>query len=207
MKGYTTEAKIENYLLQDIDASFSSQIESWIEGVERIIDNYTGRDFIADTTASARVYDGDGEQDLLIDDCIEVTKVEVGADDYGGSFTEVSSSGADRYFLDPPNAQSLDVKVPYNKVTLRSRYFPEGKQNNRITAKWGYSESVPADVEFAATVFVAGIINQQRQGGDEVKSEKIGNYMVTYNSDRGKNSFADFERAMSILDSYKRLNI
>lgn len=203
-KGYTDEAAVENYLLQDISASFSSQIDAWIEGIENIIDQVTGRNFIADSEASARVFDGDGEQDLIVDDCVAVTKVEVGNDDYGGTFTEVSSSGSDRYFLEPANAQSLNQPVPYTKIVLRSRYWAEGKQNNRVTAKWGYSAEVPADIKFAATVFLAGVLNQQRQGGDEIKSERIGNYTVTYNSDRGGNSFADFEKAKMILDSYKK---
>jgi hypothetical protein len=82
-----------------------------------------------------------------------------------------------------------------------------GKQNHRITGKWGYSETVPADIQFVATVFVGGILNQHRQGGDEIKSEKIGNYQVTYNTDNGSNSWADFAKAKEILDMYKRLLI
>jgi len=58
-----------------------------------------------------------------------------------------------------------------------------------------------------ATVLVAGIINEQRQGGSEVKSERIGNYQVTYNSDKGSNSFADLKRAIEIIDQYRRINI
>lgn len=204
-KGYTTEAKIENYILNDIASSFSTQISSWIEGIENFIDQYTGRNFIADEAASARLYDGDGEQNILVDDCVEVTKVEQGTDDYGGTFSEVSASGADRYFTLPNNATAKGE--PINEITLRSRRWPEGIQNNRITAKWGYSASVPADIEFAATVFVAGILNQHRQGGDEIKSEKIGNYQVTYNTDNGENSFGDFKRAMEILDRYRKYNI
>lgn len=204
-KGYTSEAKIEDYLLQNIDPSFSARIADWIEGVENYIDKYTGRNFIASDTATARLYDGDGEDSLLIDDAIQVTLVEVGNDSYGSSFSTVASSGAGRYFLDPAN-YSADG-VPIRKITLSAGVFPCGKQNNRITAKWGYSAAVPADISFAATVFMAGIINQQRGGaGDKVVREKIGNYDVTYSED-GEDSLADFRKAMSILDSYKKLRI
>lgn len=204
-KGYTTEEIIENYLLQNIDATFSDQIDSWIAGIEKIIDQYTGRNFIADSTATARLFDGDGRQDLLIDECVAVTKVEVGLDSYGNSFLEISASGADRYFTYPANATLKSV--PIHKISLNARGWAPGRQNNRITAKWGYSATVPADIQFAATVFVAGILNQHRQGGDEIKSEHIGNYTVTYNTDQGANSFGDFENAKRILDSYKKLNI
>lgn len=205
VKGYTTEAKVENYILNEIDSSFSAQISSWIEGVERIIDQITGRNFKADDTATTRVYDGDGEAELLIDDAVAVTKVEVGQDSYGSTFEEISATGSDRYFLEPNNYAARGV--PIRKVSLSARCFPKGKQNNRITAKWGYSAAVPADIEFAATVFLAGILNQHRQGGDQVKSEKIGNYQVTYNTDKGNDSWGDFAEAKAILEAYRRINI
>jgi hypothetical protein len=204
-KGYTTKAKIENYILNDIDSSYDAQITLWIAGIENIIDKITGRNFIADSAASARVYDGDGEQDLLIDECVALTKVEVGNDSYGSSFSEVGATGADKYFTYPANAALKGV--PIHKLTLNARTWPAGRQNNRITAKWGYSVAVPADIEFAATVFVAGILNQHRQGGDQIKTERIGNYDVTYNTDKEGDSFSDFTRAKEILAAYTKLNL
>lgn len=199
-KGYTTEEIVENYVLQDIDESFSTQIDSWIEGVENHIDLITGRNFIADSEASARVYDGDGEHTLLIDDCISIATVEVGEDDYGGTFTEIDSTGSNRYFTEPANASALGQ--PVHAVILQHRPWTNGKQNNRITAKWGYSESVPADIQFAATVLVAGIINAQRKDTKEIASERIGNYSVTYGSDKEKN---DFLQAKEILERYTKI--
>ena len=58
MKGYTSKTAIENYLLESIDSSFNTQIENWIESIEKYIDNYTGRNFKADTEASERKFDG-----------------------------------------------------------------------------------------------------------------------------------------------------
>jgi len=77
---YTSEENIENYLMTTIDSSFSSQIDTWIKSVEEYIDNYTERSFIADDSASARFYDGDNSRTISIDDCVEITKVEVGDD-------------------------------------------------------------------------------------------------------------------------------
>lgn len=202
-KGYTDKTSIQNYMLTDINVSMDSQLDAWISAMEREIDKITGRNFKADAVASARVFDGTDERFLLIDDAIEITKVEVGQDMYGATFVEVASSGSDRYFTDPANATALGV--PMTKVTLSARVFNAGKQNQRITAKWGYSVNVPDDIKMACTVFVAGIINQQSgQGGETIKSERIGNYQVTYNSDNSTNSFADFERAITSLDAYKR---
>lgn len=204
VKGYTTEAKIEDYILQNIDPTFSTRISEWIEGIELFIDKVTGRNFKADSAASARLYDGDESQTLLIDDCVAITKVEVGEDSYGSSFTEILATGSDRYFTYPENAALKGV--PFYKLILNGRRWPDGMQNNRITAKWGYSTTPPADIIFAATVLVAGVLNQHRGGGDKIVQERIGNYTVSYDSDEA-NSLADFRRTMEILDSYKKLRI
>lgn len=204
-KGYTTKTAVENYILQNIDSSFDSQLDSWIAGIERVIDNYTGRNFKADSAASARVFDGNGSEELIIDECIQVTLVEAGNDSYGDSFSTIPSTGSDKYFTYPANATVR--QVPIHKLVLSARTFPNGRQNNRVTAKWGYSETPPEDIQFAACVFVSGVLNQHRQGGEEIKSESIGAYSVSYNTDAGDNSWADFERSKQILDQYKRINI
>lgn len=201
-KGYTDEAAIENFLLKSIDSSFSTVIDEWIEGVENTIDLITGRNFKADTTASTRLYDGDGSSKLIIDDAVEITAVEIGTDGYGSTFRTVSNSGADRFFTEPAN--HLAHKVPVSALVLNSDRFLSGRQNQKITAKWGYSTEVPADIKRAATVFVAGIINQNAPGASEVKSKRIGDYQVTYNTDKGGDAFSDFEAALAGLEVYKR---
>lgn len=202
VKGYTTEALIEQYTLTDIASSFSAQISSWIEAMEEHVDNETGRNFIADTTATARVFDGDGEHDLLIDDAVAVTLVEVGEDDYGGAFSTVPATGSTRYFLEPANYAVKNM--PITKIVLQHRPWTHGKQNNRITAKWGYSVECPEAIKFATTVLVAGIINAQRKDTKEIASEKIGNYAVTYASDKEK---SDFEQAKAILQKYTKMRL
>lgn len=202
-KGYTTKASIEKYGTITIDPSFDTELAEIIEGVERTIDQLTGRNFKADTVATARLFDGCGEAVLLIDDAIEITLVEVGLDEYGSSFLTIPGSGANRYFTDPANHTALGV--PVTKITLNAETFIPGKQNQRITGKWGYSAAVPLDIKRAATVFAFGVMNAENNiGGASVKSERIGNYNVTYNTDNGKDSWTDFENAMAALDAYKR---
>lgn len=205
VKGYTTKDIIQNYTGLTISSSLDTQFGAWIEGVEHYIDKYTGRNFKADADATPRLYDGDGEQDLLIDDCIEITKVEIGNDSYGGSFVEIPNTSADRYITYPENAGVKGSAI--SKLLLTSRYWPEGMQNNRVTAKWGYSADVPADITFAATVLVAGIYNNQSQGSSgQLKQERIGNYTVAYDTDNNK-TLSDFERVKEILELYKKPRI
>jgi len=207
-KGYSTPEKVAAYLGITLTEALTAKFNTWIASVEVIIDQMTDRNFKADSNATARLYDGDNTNELLIDDCVEITKVEIGQDDYGASFQEVLATGTDRYWTDPAN--HVARKLPIRKVTLRSQGFLWGKQNQRITAKWGYSATPPADIEFATTVFVAGIYNNSTTGGSgEVKSEKIGNYQVTYDTDSegGANSWADFKAAQDTVNQYKRLVI
>ena len=200
MKGYTTIKKIENYILTEIDISFSDQIETWIETMEDYVDIYTGRNFIADSEASARLYNGRDSQNLLIDDCVEITKVEKGDNAYGDTFTEISAGGSSGYYLLPDNYSA--VGVPIDKVHLRSANWLVGLQNCRITAKWGYSVAVPSDIGFATTVLVNNIINENNTTKGDLKTERIGEYSVGYKSQKEK---IDFDRAFAILDKYKKI--
>ena len=189
-KGYTSKTKLENYTLQSIDASFNSQITDWIESIEKFIEKFTGRIFIADTTASEKVYDGEGGSKQKFDEFISLTKVEIGED----TKTEIES---DDYRIYPNNEERK------NKIQLKENYFTKGYQNVTITAKWGYSAVCPADIILAATTLLAGIINYSNDAKGKIRSESIGRYTVAYTDDQG---WQDFKRAMMILNSYKQFH-
>ena len=190
MRGYTSKINLERYTLQTIDASFDAQITSWIESIEKFIKKYTGRIFIADTTASEKVYDGEGGSEQKFDEFISLTKVEVGED----TKTEIES---DDYRVYPNNEERK------NKIQLKENYFTKGYQNVTITAKWGYSAVCPADIILAATTLLAGIINYSNDAKGKIRSESIGRYTVAYTDDQG---WQDFKRAMMILNSYKQFH-
>lgn len=194
-KNYTTEAKVNTFL--GITVS-SGVLDNIILSVQDFIERYTGRIFKADSGASARSYDGDGTQDLIIDDCVEITKVEKGDNFYADSYTTILSTGTNRYYTMPVNNSALEL--PIRKLHLRSMYFVKGFQNHRITAKWGYSAAVPSDIGQVATFLVASIYKCGRSksiGG--VKSERIGDYAVSFGSD-GEQS--EYKKMIGILDNY-----
>ena len=199
---YTTQAAVEGYLLETIPDSLVPRFEEYVSAVGMFIARYTGRQFVAEATATARVYDGDDTSEILTDECVAVTKVERGNDSFGGTFTELTLGGSTGYVLLPNNAAARNL--PFRKVLYRGGLWACGEQNNRITARWGYSITPPADIQFAATVFVAGIINAQQPNAGQVSSEKIGNYSVTYKT---PTAMADYERALAVLDQYKRYEI
>jgi hypothetical protein len=187
----TTIEKIENYALLDIEESYQTTVQEFIDAVTAYIERYTGRTFAEpeeDAEATDIVYDGTDGDEIYIDDAIEVTKVKIG--DY-----ELDSS---EYYVYPAN------RLPKTRIILPYRTFTYGNQNVTVTAIWGYG-GIPADISFAATVMVAGIINNQNsQNVDnrEVQSETIGRYSVTYKS--GSTQASDFATAKEILKMYKR---
>jgi len=199
-KGYTTELKIESFLNTTIT---TGAVDDYIEASENIIDNITGRNFIADTVAIARKYDGNESQDLVIDDCVEITKVELGSNYYGDSYSEISDGGSDGYYLFPTNYSALGY--PINKIHLRSRIWIKGLANHRITAKWGYSASVPADIQFATTILASLMYKYGRSGAvGGVKSEKIGEYAVTYGT---AEELDNLKKVDAILNQYKKYEL
>ena len=190
---YTDIENVENYTLQEIATAYEPQVTEWIEAVSRMFDQMANRTIVAAPEESgqeleARYFDGNGRAVLPIDECVELGTVKVG-DEYGENFTEIA---------DP-------VRFPrtgaIRRIIHRSGIFDCGIQNVEVTGRWGYLDELPKDLEFAATVVVAGIINAQRPTGQAKTSEKIGNYQVTYSSDRG---IADYNRALGIVESYKR---
>lgn len=190
MKGYTTRQQIENYLLTTIDASFYTQINDWITQMEKYVEQKTNRVFVADTIESARLYDGDGSSEMLIDECISVSEITID----GGTPLVVTTE----YMLYPANS------TPKNKIKLLSDRFIKGNQNISVKAKWGYSVAVPDDIKFAVTVLVSGIINYSGDMEGEVKSMSIGSYSVTYKDEK---QWQDFERIADILKANKKMGV
>jgi len=190
LKGYTTRPAIENYLLITIDSGFYNQINEWIEEIESYIDKKTGRNFLADSTASARLYDGTNTRELLIDDCVAITELKIDAD----------VIATDQYTLYPENA--IVKGIPITKIKLIGSTFPKyPEQINSVKAKWGYSSAIPKDITTVATILVAGIINYSLNADGEVASETIGRYTVSYKDEK---QWQDFERVGEILKYYRK---
>jgi hypothetical protein len=189
-KGYTTKEAIENYMLIDISDSFNNQIAEWIEGIEDYLDHETGRDFsLAEDAdeATDRTYDGDLSKTINIDPAVEITEVR---------FSQTGDPiDADQYVLYPIR------KATTTSIRLKNYNFPKGVQNIYVKAKWGY-DKVPADIKLAATVLVAGIINNAWTDGEaKVSSETIGRYTVTYKT---KSQETDFDRVADIIAFNKK---
>jgi len=202
-RAYTTIARVQNYLLVTIEASFVAQITEWIEVMSEYIEGETSKVFEADALASAKKYeikqketDDIGKyvgavRSLQIDDAVEVDSVSI--DD------EAVDVGD--YLLYPANS------LPKTRITLKEDsglLFTEGEQNIEVSAKWGYSETPPGDIIFACTVLVAGIINNSWSSEGEVKSVSMGAYNLTFKDEK---QLTDFDRVEEILAGYQKIDV
>lgn len=188
-KGYTNKGQIENYLLTTVNAILHEQLDDWIAMMETHINKVTGRNFIADTEATEKLYDGNGEDELLVDDFIGTPTVEING-------VELAS---DQYLVYPANTEKKNILK-----RVSGSIWAKDDQSIGVTAKWGYSEEVPHDIVFATTVLVAGIINySSKDSQGQVSTKTVGRYSVTY---KDKKQWQDFDQIDKIIKSYKKFS-
>lgn len=195
---YTSKADLATFLggitITGTDADLA------INAATQLVEDMTNRVFIADTEATERLFDGKGGCSLIIDDCIEIEKVERGLDQFGDFYEEIPATGLTRYITLPANAGNK--MLPYTSLQLRYEYWTRGIQNQKITAKWGFSENVPPLIQQATTIIAAGMYMYNRGGASgSVTSEKIGNYAVSYGSD---GQWKSYENAKKIIQGFTR---
>lgn len=182
---YTDREAVENLLLQTIDASFYPQIEQWIEAMSRQADREANRT-LCNNIEETYSYDGDNSNLLVINDCNSITSI----------------------IVDGKEVLEKVRQYPQNKdYTSRIFFdgrFPKGKGNVKVTGIHAMFKEVPADIKYACTVLVAGICRNQIFNEREGKTERIGNYSVTY---KEGNEAAQIQTAKQTLLSYRRIAI
>lgn len=191
---YCEKSDVEKFLGTTIDTS----IDIYIKSAEQIINNITGRTFGISAEDEERLFSGDNTDELIVDDLTEVTKLEVSDDLYGEVFSEIDEED---YILLPLNADKKGQS--FTSIKLKYGVFPFGYGNHKVTGKFGYS-AVPSDIIFACIALATGIYNYST-GGDEIKSESIGAYSVSYGGDQ--EGWTDLARVKEILKRYKRYHL
>lgn len=162
--------------------------------VSRLIDGFMGYaedGFVAQSTATARVYPGSGRRWMWIDICTAISSVKVKEAVTDTSFGTTLATGDYRGFRgDPTNASTVNFnKLPHHGLFLsaaasQSRWLEGSYSDSRfyfyndrdgesdyvfeptveITAKWGYATTVPAPIKQAAIMQCERIYKRQ-QGG------------------------------------------
>lgn len=194
---YANEGNLENYLTIDVDNSFSTQITDWAEAVDLYINKYVGRSF-ADSGSVTRHFDGNGKREIDIDHFISLSSVQtlnLTDDNVAHTLTE---GKANDYLIYPYNDNELPKFRLILTRTSAIQKWPRGERRIKITGNFGEA-TVPKDVELAATMLLAGIVEKGLKGGT-VLSEDLGDYSVTF---KDVDMISSVMGVKEILDRYK----
>ena len=191
---YITEGDLENFILQDIDSSYSAWISSIIDMVGGYIDNYCGTDFMGGNAGEDRYFDGSGTNELYVGDFQAVTAVSL-LDIFGNTISNLTEN--QHYFTYPLN------QTVKNMLVLNGGFygiFPKRRRAVKVTGTWGYGASnVPPEIKAAAIKLAAKLINEGLRGG-QVKTENLGSYSITY---KDVDEQADAMGINDILDGFR----
>ncbi len=196
---YTSKTILEKYLLTDIDSSFDTQITNWITATKEYIDWYTGKDF--DQTTEDRFFDGNAKRILKVDDFTSINTLLIL--DTSGDTTFTLTEGASNDFLIYPYNEDPKYEIRLT-VSSTTGNFLKGLKNIKINADWGHKSSIPKDIELAATILLAEIVKQGRDGG-LAESEDLGDYSTTFETFNPQTT--RITEVRSILDRYKILEL
>ncbi len=170
---YTSEVDLENLLLVDIDASFSSTIDEWISVAEEEVNNITGyttasgfwNESVTNEIAESRV---DGEGNLIIfprkRPINSFSQLEIVKGSTAINIDLTNSAGDTRYVIPATNDRliypSYELSLTGSTIIRTwsaikfSRYF------TRIDYIGGYT-TLPSPVKLATTLFTADTFMRQ----------------------------------------------
>lgn len=200
MKKYTTKKALEEYLGEKIDGQLDFRLGEWIAGISAFIDRLANRSIYvkvpapaeneeenedADNGHTTHKYDGDGTGILIVDDVHDIESVLI--------------DGAERKddLLFYPTNKPYTSRLAFSD----NEVFPRGKQNVSVTGVHAMNPVLPDDIKMACTVLVAGIYNSNYRSESGARTEKIGNYSVSY--DDGHSD--DYDWAIGVIKSYRRI--
>lgn len=193
---------------QDIQARFPNisldeqLVETYITEAQDWIESYTGTSF-APTISSAtpRIYSTKPlSRRIVIDYAYEVETVEflISRTQQGDSWQAVDSTS---YRVTPENTTPKMAIEFIDSLGLNYPIYFEGSDANvRVTAKWGYSGTVPPEIKRIATQYVISIMRQDGVVDNLVSSEKVGDASISYAL--GQSSYDIGNLAMQ-LNKYK----
>lgn len=198
---YTTQTLIENYLQRTMTANEIGFLAILIPAVKLWIDRKLNTTFDS-ASASTRYYDG-GVKNLDIDPCYDITEIKA-----------INDDNSDSYLYDLTTTPEV-VFEPVNETIKREARkrngkFPSGIKRIALTAKFSeYDGGVPADIQSAATILAAEVLNQGKiaSSGGNVASESLEGHSINYDtSASAMDGLANNNpNIQSILDSRREL--
>ena len=172
---YTDKGQIQKYLAVDIDNSFDTQIDNWITAVEAWIERYVGFSFETGDRVD-RYYDGSGIRSLLVDTFFGSMTAEILNTD--GSVDQSLTEGqSNDYLAYPLNEAQKNELVLASSATIGN--FPARHRSVKLNAKFGWSATVPQDIQLIATKLVGEIVKEGLKGG-KLSQVQLGDYSASF---------------------------
>ena len=167
------------------DAVLVRLLDAASQNIDRFCNRPDG--FVADTTASARLYKGSGTGWQRIDECVEVSTVKTKASATSSYDTWTSSdyiecSGDERF----PNYNPIVEGKPYTALRVDpngdySIFYTDGTYPTvEVTARWGYASQVPYSIKEASVMQAVRWYKRLKSGmSDTLASTDVGLLMYT----------------------------
>ncbi len=194
---YTDQTRVEAYLQRELSDNEAVLLQPTIEFVSKLIDTYTTRHWSScnedDTVATptTKYFDGDGAQELYIDEFSDLQSV-----------TLLDRLGVESIVIDDPTLyqtfpNNADV---FNSILLRGYRFPIGRGNVKVIANFN-GAIVPDGVIIIATAMTCNILNTSNSS--RFKSESIEGY--SYINVTPEQYTDQNKELLAGLDIYKRI--
>ena len=195
---YTDKNTIKAYLgVSTLPALLTDAIlNSWIAGVQEFIDRYCNTTFSA-SAPETRFYDGTGMSEIETEPFTSITEVKIL--DINGTDLFTLDYGADKDYLTYPYNKTEKYKIILTPVAQTRGFLGYGRSVS-VTGLFQSYTSVPDQIQFVATQLVARSISNMSNLGNDVTSESLGDYRVTYEKAEAMDLF-------SILDQYKKYEL
>tara|TARA_R110002020_G_scaffold100833_1_gene238010 strand:- start:92 stop:685 length:594 start_codon:yes stop_codon:yes gene_type:complete len=158
MPNYTTTSLVKASLgIPSGTTSEDAYIEDAIDAAEDEINEYCDRTFVADGSATARVYQPSTNVLVYTDDFYTTTSLVVKQDDSNDGTYGTTLTITDDFIV-------VGNSAPFNCIRSVSSPFPRYTSNRptvQVTAKWGYKTAVPAAVAQAALILSARLFQRR----------------------------------------------
>jgi len=209
--GYCTETDVENFLLLDIDNTFSPQITDWIAAAEQTVNQYTGYNFpkgMLSESITNEVVDGHIDDDLNLlwfprkAPIQSISKLELIKGTATIDITLTTGEGTPKYNI-PSSADRL--YYPNWELAITGsiiRNFAQLKAQRFFirTAYVGGYTTVPADVRMATVYLVADIVTRQ-YNKENLEMMSQGRVMKRWRERDGRSEY--YKDAITILNNYR----
>lgn len=201
---YTTQAKVEAYLATSLPAAIAAQFATIAAAAKLWIDRYVGRTF--EGASGTRYYEGSDSNRLLVDTFYGTPSAVSVLDTQGDTAFSLDEGDGNDYIVGPFNEDGkYELILTGNGVISR---WGRSAKRVAVTATFGQSAAVPADVELAATILAADFCAKATAPDGTLQSVTLGDYSATY---------ADVSKAAEspelgltvagILDGYREIPI